>query len=307
MTNFQRDNDVIYAQAVQRRPGLQRVLARNPGPFSYTGTGTYILGTDRVAVIDPGPDMDEHFEALMAALAGRTVTHILVTHTHLDHSPLSRRLADATGAQIYAYGPHGSGRTAGLEGEDVEAGADTGFLPDIRLNDGDCLEGDVWTLTAIHTPGHTSNHMCFYWCEEQALFSGDHVMGWSTTVVSPPDGDMRAYMNSLDKLIGIAPKLLIPTHGPVIDDAVAFMRNLRAHRQNRERQILSAVSSGAATIPALVQQLYADVDPWLHPAAARSVLAHLIDLVDRGALTCSGAAAGGGEGTPGLDSHYHSA
>lgn len=287
---YREDTSFAPGVAEERLPGLVRVLADNPGPFTYTGTGTYIIGMGAVAVLDPGPDLDSHFDALMAALDGKSVSHILVTHTHLDHSPLARRLADAVGAAIYAYGPHGSGRTGGLDGEDVEAGADKDFAPDHRLADGDLVPGDGWTLRAIHTPGHTSNHLCFYWQEEEILFTGDHVMGWSSTIVSPPDGDMRAYMASLDTLIASSPKKLVPTHGPIMDDAISFMTALKGHRLGREAQIVDCLKAGSATIPDMVKTLYADVDIWLHPAAERSVLSHIIALIEEGRVATDGAA-----------------
>ncbi len=288
MIPFQHELNVRYGTAEDRLPEIQRVLAENPGPFTYTGSGTYLVGGDSVAVIDPGPALDSHFDALIRALDGRRVSHILVTHTHLDHSPLARRLAEATGAPTYGFGPHGSGRKAGLDGEAVEAGADMDFEPDITLGDGDSVVGEGWSLKAVHTPGHTSNHLCFFWPERRILFTGDHVMGWSTTVVSPPDGDMRAYINSLDTLAALDAEVLVPTHGPLIRDAGAYIAALKAHRLEREAQVLHAVSAGISQIDDVVKRLYADIDPWLHPAAARSVLSHLIDLVERGKITADG-------------------
>lgn len=282
------------AQAVS--PLIQRVVAPNAGPFTAWGTGSYIVGADTVAVIDPGPLRDDHLAALTTALEGKTVSHILVTHTHLDHSPLAGILAEQTGAPVLAFGPHGSGREAGLAGEQVEAGADMDFAPDIRLADGELVEGDGWTIEAVHTPGHTSNHLCFALREEQALFTGDHIMGWSTTIISPPDGDMARYMASLDKVLARGEKRLIPCHGPVIDDPEAFIGALINHRQAREAKILTAVRDGIKAVEPIVASVYTDVAKELHPAAARSTLAHLIHLIDQGLVEANGDA--------GLDSHY---
>ncbi len=200
-----------YGERVPVTPLIARVVANNPGPFTFMGTGVYIVGGgDDVAVIDPGPDLPEHIEALKRALDGKRVTHILVTHTHSDHSPAAKPLKEWSGAQTYAFGPHGSGKD---DGPKVEAGGDMEFMPDVRLKDGEIVAGNGFTIEAVHTPGHTSNHLCFALKEEQALFTGDHVMGWSTTVVTPPDGDMAQYMDSVRKLEARSDKTLYPTHG----------------------------------------------------------------------------------------------
>lgn len=277
-------------------PLVRRVVAPNAGPFTAWGTGTYIVGKKNVAVIDPGPLRDDHLAALTAALQGQTVSHILVTHTHLDHSPLARVLADQTGAPVLAYGPHGAGREAGLAGEQVEAGADMDFAPDQCLADGEIVAGDGWTIEAVHTPGHTSNHLCFALHEENALFTGDHIMGWSTTIISPPDGDMAHYMASLDKVLTRSDERLIPCHGPTIDDPGTFVRALIAHRRAREARILAAVQDGLEAVDAIVARVYTDVAEILHPAAARSTLAHLIHLTDQGLVDI--------EGEAGLNSRY---
>lgn len=284
---FVRDMTFDYGVADEVAPGLRRVVARNPGAFTFHGTGTYIVGRGRVAVIDPGPDLPDHVEALLAATAGETISHIVVTHTHLDHSPASRPLKAATGAPIVGFGPHGSGRGDAL-GARVEEGADTAFHPDHRLRDGDVIAGPGWTLEAIHTPGHTSNHLCFAFPEADALFSGDHVMGWSTTVVVPPDGDMAAYMASLETLRARGAAALWPTHGPPVRDPDGHIGALIEHRRARERQILAALAIGPATIPHLVATIYDEVPKSLHAAAACSVLAHIVDLVGRGAVACDG-------------------
>ena len=263
-----------YGKAETLSPLVRRVVARNPSAFTFHGTGTYIVGRDRVAVIDPGPAQPDHVAALLDALGGATVTHILITHTHSDHSPAAAALKQATGAPTYGFGPHPTRRS----GPHVEEGGDYGFEPDVTLRDGDRVAGDGWTMTALHTPGHISNHLCFALDEEQALFSGDHVMGWSTTVVSPPDGDMHAYMVNLRRLLDRDDRLYYPTHGAPIPAPQEFVRALIAHREDRERQILDCIAGGAATIPQMVAIMYREVPSHLHPAAARSVLAHLIHM-----------------------------
>ncbi len=257
-------------------PLVRRILARNPGPFTFRGTGTYVVGRGKVAVIDPGPDLAEHVAALLAALAGETVTHILVTHTHRDHSPAAAALKAATAAPTLGFGPHG------VIGEAVEAGADLAFAPDIVLRDGDVVEGAGWRLAAVHTPGHTANHLCFALAEERTLFSGDHVMGWSTTVISPPDGDMRDYMRSLERLRGRDDAVYWPTHGGAIADPQAHVAALIAHRRARRDAVLAALAAGPARPADLVPTVYAELDPRLAGAAARSLLAHLIELAQEG-------------------------
>ena len=282
---FIADPDPPYGAARQVSPLIRRIVAKNPSPFTYTGTGTYIVGAGAVAVIDPGPALPEHLDAIMGAVAGETVSHILITHTHLDHSPLAGPLAEKTGAPIFAYGAHGSGRTGGIDREEaVEEGADRDFRFDEALCDGDRIEGTGWTFEALHTPGHTSNHLCFALEEERALFTGDHVMGWSTTVISPPDGDMAAYMANLRRLLERDDRSLWPTHGLPVAEPKPFLEALIAHREERIAQILHILAAGPATIAAMVPRMYRDVPEYLHPAAARSVLAHLIQLVDEGAV-----------------------
>jgi glyoxylase-like metal-dependent hydrolase (beta-lactamase superfamily II) len=257
---------------------VRRVLAPNPSPFTYTGTQTYIVGAGEVAVIDPGPDLPEHVEALAAALAGERVAAILCTHTHRDHSPASRPLRAATGAPIVGCAP------LCLEdaGPRADESFDPAYRPDRILADGERLGADGWSLEAVATPGHTSNHLCFALAEEGALFTGDHVMGWSTTVVAPPDGDMADYMASLDRLLARADRTYYPAHGPAVTDPHGHVRQLIEHRRMRERQIIGHVGRGEGRIPDMVAQMYADIDPRLFPAAGRSVLAHLVDLEARG-------------------------
>ena len=288
---FRRALEFSYGVADTLSPLIRRVIAKNPSPFTFHGTGTYIIGRGEVAVIDAGPDLPSHVAALLGALEGETVSHLLVTHTHRDHSPATRHLKAATGATTYGFGPHGGGRS----GEDVEEGADRDFMPDVTLGDGDRVEGVGWTIEALHTPGHTSNHLCFALNEENALFSGDHVMGWSTTVVSPPDGDMADYMASLARLNARPETVFWPTHGPAIDAPGEFTAALIAHRQAREVQIAACLDDGLARIPDMVRRMYADVDPVLHLAAGRSVLAHLIHMVKTGRAACAGEPSGDSE------------
>ena len=292
MIPFVRDLAFEYGRCDRVSPLIRRVIADNPGPFTYTGTGTYIVGRGEVAVIDPGPDNDAHLQALMAALEGERVSHILVTHHHLDHSPLARPLAALTGAIIHGRAAPGAASSA----PGLEAGDDGGFRPDVEVADGARFEGPGWTLEAVTTPGHTSNHVCYALAEENALFSGDHIMGWSTTVITPPDGDMGDYFASLDKVKARGFTTLWPTHGAPVTEVAPFVQAYIDHRRAREAQILAALAEGPTTIQAMVPSLYATVDPRLHPAAARSVLAHLLLLVKDGRVVS--------DGPPGLDSVY---
>jgi len=280
--------DPRYGEAVAISPLLRRVLAPNPGPFTFHGTGTYIVGHGRVAVIDPGPLLDAHVDALCRALDGETVTHILVTHTHNDHSPAALPLQRATGAPIFAFGPHGAGkRSAGIA---VEEGGDMAFEPDVLLADGEVIAGDGWTLDCVYTPGHTSNHLCFGLREERCLFSGDHVMGWSTTVIVPPDGDMAQYLTSLSRLQRRDDVRYYPTHGTSIEAPAVFLARLVEHRHARERQILACLARGIVRIRDMVRVIYSDVEAHLHPAAAMSVLAHLEHMVAGGTVGVDGSA-----------------
>jgi glyoxylase-like metal-dependent hydrolase (beta-lactamase superfamily II) len=287
---FRRDIEIEYGAAQTLTPLIRRVVARNPSPFTFKGTGTYIVGHRQVAIIDPGPDIAAHIDALLAALRAETVTHILITHTHLDHSPAAAAIKQATGAKTYGFGPHGSGRAEDRSGVDgvTEEGGDHAFAPDIVMRDGDAVEGPGWRLAAVHTPGHTSNHLCFALPEERTLFSGDHVMGWSTSVIAPPDGDMAAYMRSLDKLLRRDDAVYWPTHGPSIPDPKPFVRAFIAHRHERAQAILDRLAQGDEAIPAIVARVYVGLDPRLTGAAARSVLAHLVELVETGKVACDG-------------------
>lgn len=283
MIPFVREFDFQYGRVDRVSPLIRRVIADNPGPFTFTGTGTYIIGHDTpgagVAVIDPGPLDDAHLKALLAAVEGQRVSHVLVTHTHRDHVPLARPFAEATGATVLAAQPplrtiHAS---APLDEDEDET-----FVPDVMLSGGERIEGDGWTLEAMATPGHASNHMAFALLDENALFSGDHVMGWSTTVVAPPDGNMTAYMASLEAVIARDFSILWPTHGAPVTDVAPFLAAYRAHRLGREAQVMARIQAGDRTIADMVPTLYAAVDRRLWPAASLSVWAHLIALVETG-------------------------
>lgn len=284
---YVREFEPNYGERVAVTPLISRVVANNPGPFTFKGTGVYIVGDKDVAVIDPGPDMPEHVAALKRALAGKRITHILVTHCHNDHSPAAKPLKQWSGAKTYAFGPHG--RTRDEFEAKVEAGGDMEFMPDIRVKDGEIIKANGFSFECVHTPGHTSNHMCFALKEEKALFTGDHIMGWSTTVVTPPDGDMTEYMASVTKLQARDDRILYPTHGGPVTDPKPFLAAYLEHRYERETQILDAIKDGLDTIPVMVARIYASVDKGLHPAASRSVLAHLIKLEAEGRVTHEGA------------------
>jgi glyoxylase-like metal-dependent hydrolase (beta-lactamase superfamily II) len=289
---FNRDFSVEYGRVDQVSPLIRRVVAENPGRFTFTGTGTYIVGHGEVAVIDPGPDLPAHLDALERALEGETVTHILITHTHGDHSPAAAPLKAATGAPTYGYGPHPDADRdrPSSAGDDApqEERSDLDFVPDVVTADGDTIAGNGWTVEALHTPGHISNHLCFGLAEEKALFTGDHVMGWSTSVIPSPDGDLGDYLTNLRRLLERDDRIYWPTHGPAITDPHSFVEALIAHREERTRQILERLATGDELIDDMVAVLYADVDSKLHPAAARSVLAHLVLLESTGQVAADG-------------------
>ncbi|HEV2568278.1 MBL fold metallo-hydrolase [Sphingomonas sp.] len=265
-------------RAVELEPLVRRVLAGNPSPFTYTGTQTYIVGRGEVAVIDPGPDDADHVSALIEAVAGDRVAAILCTHTHRDHSPAAAALKKATGAPVIGCAP----LVLSDSGPRADAAFDETYAPDRVLADGEQVSAPGWTLEAVATPGHTSNHLCFALGESGALFTGDHVMGWSTSVVSPPDGDMAAYMASLDRLMQREDRIYYPAHGEPVENPQRLVRGLAGHRKQREGQILRLLGEGVRVIPAMVERMYVGLDPRLHGAAGRSVLAHLIELRDRG-------------------------
>jgi len=276
---------------------VRRVVAGNPGPFTFKGTCSYIVGCGQVAIVDPGPDLPAHVEALLAAVRHETVTHIVVSHTHRDHSPAARAVKAATGAPIVGCGPHRTARPlAGGELDRLEASGDIDYAPDLELKEGEAIAGPGWTLTALETPGHTANHLCFALPEEKALFSADHVMAWSTSVVAPPTGSMGDYMASLDKLKGRDEQVYWPGHGGPVRDPPRFVRALIHHRRQREASILARLAAGDRTISAIVTAIYRGLSPALLGAARLSVFAHLEDLVARGIVTA--------DGPPTLDSDY---
>ena len=282
-----------YGETVEVFPGVSRLTAKNPGPFTFYGTNSYLVGENELAVIDPGPENDEHFDALMRAIGGRSVSHILVSHTHRDHSPLAARLSNATGALVYAQGPHRPARTPPT-GTPLDNSADTAFVPDVALADGALISGDGWTLRTVLTPGHAANHAAFALEGAGLLFSADHVMAWSTTIVAPHDGSMSDYMASLDKLIDRDDALLLPGHGGPVKNPHDYLRGLKAHRLARESAILECLRRGDRSIDAMVRTIYRDIDPKMHGAAALSVLAHLEYLVDRNLAETDGAPSIGG-------------
>jgi glyoxylase-like metal-dependent hydrolase (beta-lactamase superfamily II) len=294
---FNRNFDLAPGRVEEVMPGVRRLLADNPSPFTFKGTVSYIVGRGRVAIIDPGPDDPRHVAALLEAVRGETVTHVFVTHTHRDHSPATAQLKAATGATVLAEGPHRRARALHIgEAKPPDSSADLEFRPDVALADGAVVSGDGWAIEAVATPGHTANHMAFGLRGTGILFSGDHVMGWSTTIVAPPDGAMSDYMASLDKLAQRSEQIYFPGHGPAINDASHFVRGYISHRKAREASILHRLAKGSADIPALVRAIYIGIDPRLTKAAGLSVLAHLEDMVTRELVAT--------DGPPSIDGHY---
>ena len=283
---FRRQLDFDYGTADVVGPGIRRVIAENPSPFTLYGTGTYILGSGSVAVVDPGPADEAHIAALLRATEGETISHILVTHTHMDHSPGCRLLQAHCGALTYAYGPHGAGKLE--QGVPVEEGGDMEFSPDRLVRHGDIIQGGDWSVECVYTPGHTSNHMCFQLRESKALFTGDHVMGWSTSIISPPDGDMASYLASLALLLERDDAVYWPTHGPAITDPKPFVQAFIEHRQEREAQIFACIDDGVNLIVDMVPLMYKSTPEFMYPAAARSVFAAIEYMVNRGALVSDG-------------------
>jgi len=283
---FRRELDFTYGASDIVAPGIRRVIAENPSPFTLYGTGTYILGTGEVAVIDPGPADASHIQAIMNATEGETITHILVTHTHMDHSPGCRLLKEVCDAKTYAYGPHGAGKLE--QGVQVEEGGDMEFSPDVIVRHGDTLKADDWSVECVYTPGHTSNHMCFQLREQKALFTGDHVMGWSTSIISPPDGDMADYLDSLTLLLDRDDNVYWPTHGPAITDPKKMVNAFIEHRQERENQILRCIDDGIHIIADMVPLMYKGTPEFMYPAAARSVFAAVEYLVKKRQLASDG-------------------
>ncbi|MDA4844784.1 MBL fold metallo-hydrolase [Hoeflea poritis] len=287
---FETEFDPAHGLAVPVAPGIQRVTAPNAGPLTFHGTNSYIVGNDSVAVIDPGPEIESHYQALKSALDGRKVSHIMVSHTHKDHSPLARRLATDTGATIIAEGKHRPARPL-YTGEinPLQESSDTDFEPDIAASDGQIIEGDGWSLRMIKTPGHAANHAAFALEGSGIVFSADHVMVWATSIVAPPDGSMSDYMASLDKMLERDDRLYLPGHGGPVTDPAKFVRALRTHRKMREAAVLDRLQKGDRKIADMVEVIYRDTDPRLHKAAALSLLAHLEDLVGRGDVETDGA------------------
>jgi glyoxylase-like metal-dependent hydrolase (beta-lactamase superfamily II) len=326
---FNTDFKPVYGRVDRLSPLIRRVVAQNPNPFTFTGTGVYLIGAGEVAVIDPGPTLDEHLDAILGALDdGERITRILVTHTHSDHTAGVAKLVDRTGATTYGFGPHGpvpdhdpldtvtfDEYFTDEEKEEFEKawrdtpdelkreGPDTEFRPEVTVADGDLIEGGAegggWTIEVVHTPGHTSNHVCYALREEKVLFTGDHVMGWATSVISPPDGDLYDYLASLDKLLGRDDERYWPTHGPAIENPHDYVRSFIAHRRAREAQIVSALDDGPKTIKDIVPGMYADVDKRLWRAAANSVYSHLLALHREGRVEVIGVDGGPG-GEPSL-------
>ncbi|MBV1905273.1 MAG: MBL fold metallo-hydrolase [Pseudomonadales bacterium] len=280
--DYVRSLEFEYGISDQVSPLIRRIVAKNPSPFTFQGTGTYILGQGKVAVIDPGPADSTHIEAILAETAGEEITHILVTHTHMDHSPGCKILKESCNAETYAFGPHGSGRQAigaGV-GDSVEEGADSDFLPNHEVVHGQIIEADTWSVECVYTPGHTSNHMCFQLREEKALFTGDHVMGWSTSIISPPDGDMRSYLASLQLLLERDDKIYWPTHGPAIKNPKKHVESFIAHRNERQEQIIKCIKQGIHLIHDMVPVMYVGTPEFMYSAAARSVFAAVVYMLE---------------------------
>ncbi len=308
---FNRDFAPTYGDVDELSPLVRRVVAKNPNPFTFTGTGVYLLGRGEVAVIDPGPTLDEHIDAILSALGpDERVTHVLVTHTHTDHTAGVAKLIERTSATTYGFGPHGpvpesdpldkvsfdeyftdeekdefDKAWADTPDELKREGPDVDFVPDVAVTDGDVIEGPGWTVEVVHTPGHTSNHVCYGLREEKLLFTGDHVMGWATTVISPPDGDLFDFLASCRKLLERDDVRYWPTHGPAIDNPQQYVQSYIDHRLSREAQIIAALGEGPATIKSIVPGMYADVDKRLWRAAANSVYSHLLSLHREGRVT----------------------
>lgn len=284
---FNKDFQVEPGQVQTIAPFVRRIVANNPSPFTFTGTGTFLVGTGpETVVIDPGPDIADHIDILTSLLEDCPNPRYLITHTHRDHSPATAVLKQKLGGISYGFGPH----TSEVAVEALEEGADREFVPDQTLKTNDCIEGTGWTLQAIHTPGHTSNHLCFYMPQNKALFSGDHVMGWSSTLIAPPDGHMGQYKTSLRQLFDLDLEVIWPSHGAPITHPKAFVQDLLDHRIAREEQILALLSTGPMWIEDIVADIYADKPSFIRPAATLSILAHLQHMVEVGTVSTKGAA-----------------
>jgi glyoxylase-like metal-dependent hydrolase (beta-lactamase superfamily II) len=286
---FDKNLELAPDRADEVMPGVRRVMANNPGPFTFKGTLSYIIGSGKVAIVDPGPDDPAHIAALLDAVRNETVTHIFVTHTHRDHSPAVPAIKHATGATVYAEGIHRAARPLHIgEHNPLEGSGDRDFRPDVTLKDGEVVSGDGWSIEAVATPGHTANHMAYAFKEKNVLFAGDHVMAWATSIVAAPDGAMSDYMASLNKLAKRPEQIYFPGHGPAINDAARFVNYYILHRKAREDSILHRLSKGASDIPTIVRAIYIGIDPRLTGAAGLSVLAHMEDLVTRGVVETDG-------------------
>jgi glyoxylase-like metal-dependent hydrolase (beta-lactamase superfamily II) len=289
---FDKNLDLAPDTVDEPAPGIRRVMADNPGPFTFKGTMSYIVGRGKVAIVDPGPADPRHTAALLDAVRNETVTAIFVTHTHRDHSPAVPAIKAATGATVYAEGPHRAARPLHIgEHNPLDSSGDRDFCPDVALKDGEVVAGDGWTIEAVTTPGHTANHMAFAFKENNTLFAGDHVMGWATSIVAPPDGAMSDYMASLQKLAKRSEATYLPGHGPAIRDASRFVNYYILHRKAREASILHRLGKGETDIPSIVRAIYIGIDPRLTGAAGLSVLAHMEDLVARKLVETEGAPA----------------
>ena len=289
---FDKNLDLAPDTVDEPMPGIRRVMANNPGPFTFKGTLSYIVGRGEVAIVDPGPADERHIGALLDAVRNETVKAIFVTHTHRDHSPAVPAVKAATGATVYAEGPHRAARPLHIgEHNPLDSSGDRDFKPDVALKDGEVVSGAGWTIEAVATPGHTANHMAYAFKENNALFAGDHVMGWATSIVAPPDGAMSDYMASLNKLAKRSEQIYFPGHGPAIHDASRFVNYYILHRKAREASILHRLAKGETDIPSIVRAIYIGIDTRLTGAAGLSVLAHMEDLVTRGLVETDGAPA----------------
>ncbi len=278
------EDNVVYGEIKEVSPLIRRIMAPNPSLFTYKGTGTYIVGRGNVAVIDPGPNLNSHIRAIADCLPGEKISHIIITHTHADHSAAAKPLQAICGAPVY-------GRTLQQYSEaegSIEEEYDRQFRATVEVADGDVIEGDSWTLACVHTPGHMSNHFCYRLVEEKSLFSGDHVMGWSTSVIIPPDGNMKDYLKSLENLLGADDEIYYPTHGAPIKSPKPYVKACIAHRQAREAEVVRSLQRGNSTIQTMVTDVYRETNPALYPAAARSLLAILIKLWDDSQVVCDG-------------------
>lgn len=295
---FLRNFDARHGSPVIVGHNVARVTCTNSGPLTFAGTNSYIIGSHTLGIIDPGPADDDHYNALISAIDGRDVSHIFITHTHVDHSPLARRLKQETGAKIVGAAPHFAARPLHLgEINALDASADHDHQPDEILKDGGTIDGVEWSISAIETPGHTANHLSFALGDTGIVFTGDHIMAWATSIVAPPDGSMTDYMASLTKMLERDDTLYLPGHGGEVNNPRAFVRGLKGHRKMRERAIMERVKRGDLKIEKMVKEIYRDTDPRLHGAAGLSVFAHLEDLIAQGRVTC--------EGEPSLTTNYH--